>query len=423
MKKNYDNFTNIGSLLEALAEALNLLNPDVKQYHEQVAYIACVIAKEMGFDHSHILMSLYAATLHDVGDIVWDNPNNVSINIKMGSRLTAIRGSRMLQDLPGYSGISEIIRYCQDRWILISNLLDREGQVDNESIKVAAVVHLAIWISKQLNDDEPVLNQAAGICEKAEKWAGMEFMPEAVEALLRIKSNEYVWMNAMYNPAALKNYTGNIRVISLEETVRLTTLMSRIIDFRSPFTAMHSAGVAASARKLAEIAGMTDEECMMMEIAGNLHDVGKIKVPKSILEKPGRLTDEEFNVIKEHAYFTKLILEQIDGFDQIAAWAGNHHEKLNGRGYPFHYDASQLDLGSRIMAVADIFSAITEERPYRKPMSREMAMKIMHENVEFGAISEEIVQLLEDHYDEVDEVRDRLSKEAGKRYFDSLESA
>ncbi len=70
-----------------------------------------------------------------------------------------------------------------------------------------------------------------------------------------------------------------IRQVSLEETVKLTRFMSRIIDFRSAFTAMHSAGVAASARELARLAGMTDEECLMMEIAGNLHDVGKLAVP------------------------------------------------------------------------------------------------------------------------------------------------
>ena len=243
-----------------------------------------------------------------------------------------------------------------------------------------------------------------------------------MEALLRIKNKEYIWFEALYNPSAIKNFTFNIRGVSLEETVELTTLMSRIIDFRSPFTAMHSAGVAASARKLAELKGMTAEECMMMEIAGNLHDLGKIKIPKSILEKPDKLTDEEFNIVKEHAYFTKLILKDIDGFEKISAWAGNHHEKLNGRGYPFHYDESQLDLGSQIMAVADIFSAITENRPYRKGMDRGTAMKIMRENVKSGAISRDIVELLETHYDEVDKVRAHLSEEAGKRYFESLES-
>ena len=119
---------------------------------------------------------------------------------------------------------------------------------------------------------------------------------------------------------------------------------------------------------------------------------------------------------QETAY-TRLILMDIEGFEEIADWAGFHHEKLNGRGYPFHFDSGFLSLGSRIMTVADIFSAITEERPYRKPMSREQAMKVMWENVERGEICRDIVQLLEDNYDAVNDARKKKSQEAGARYF------
>ena len=183
---------------------------------------------------------------------------------------------------------------------------------------------------------------------------------------------------------------------------------------------MHSAGVAASAKALARLAGMSEEECMMMEIAGNLHDVGKLRVPNAILEKPGKLTEEEFNVVKEHPYYTRWILMNVDGFDKIADWAACHHEKLNGNGYPFHWNAEWLDPGARIMAVADIFSAITEVRPYRAGMDREQALKVMRENVQAGAICGKVVQMLETHYDEIDTARDLASREAGKRYFESL---
>ena len=91
---------------------------------------------------------------------------------------------------------------------------------------------------------------------------------------------------------------------------------------------------------------MSEDECMMMEIAGNLHDVGKLRVPNAILEKPGKLTEEEFNVVKEHPYYTRWILMNVDGFDKIADWAACHHEKLNGNGYPFHWNAEWLDPGA-----------------------------------------------------------------------------
>jgi HD-GYP domain-containing protein (c-di-GMP phosphodiesterase class II) len=207
--------------------------------------------------------------------------------------------------------------------------------------------------------------------------------------------------------------------VTLTQTIDVTRLMSRLIDFRSPFTAMHSAGVAASARELATLYGMSEENCLKMEIAGNLHDVGKLRVPNEILEKPGKLTDREFRIIKEHPYYTRLILMNLRGLEDIIAWASYHHEKLNGSGYPFHFAEDRLDIGSQIMAVADIFSAIAEDRPYRKPMSREQAMKVLWENVEKGAISGEIVALLDKNYDRVDTARMRKSRQEGKRYYEA----
>ncbi len=110
----------------------------------------------------------------------------------------------------------------------------------------------------------------------------------------------------------------------------------------------------------------------------------------------------------------------VDGFERIADWAGFHHEKLNGNGYPFHFGAEQLDLGARIMAVADIFSAITEVRPYRAGMTREQAMAVLKGNVDAGAICGRVVELLEAHYDKIDGAREKESRISGQRYFESL---
>ena len=158
----------------------------------------------------------------------------------------------------------------------------------------------------------------------------------------------------------------------------------------------------------------------MMRIAGLLHDIGKLKVPRAILEKPGKLTEEEFNIVKEHPYYTRLNMMNLEGFEKIANWAAFHHEKLNGKGYPFHLDASSLDTGARIMAVADIFSAITEVRPYRAGMNREQAMAVLQGNVRDGGIDGDLVALLSDHFDEIDALRETAARSEGKRYYQSL---
>ena len=121
--------------------------------------------------------------------------------------------------------------------------------------------------------------------------------------------------------------------------------------------------MAAAAKLISQLHGFTRNEVKLMEIAGNLHDIGKMAVPNRILEKPGKLDDDEMAVMKAHTYNSYEVINSIDGMQQIAEWAAFHHEKLDGSGYPFHRDRDSLNLGARIMSVADVFTALTEERP------------------------------------------------------------
>lgn len=413
-------FTNARALLESLASAMNLINADVEDHHQQVAYLCFFIAKAMGLSQDRVELCIYAALLHDLGSIIMERPQSVA-EVERDAERIALIGADMLGDLPGFEDIATIILHCQDPWETVSRCCESCCDRELGLAKISGIIYLADKVSAMLNPAQPVLNQVKRIRQMVKNCRGTLFCPVAVEAFLEVSEKEFVWLDIMANPGFLLFFTGNIRGFSMKETLGLTRLMSRIIDFRSSFTAMHSAGVAASARELARLAGMSPEDCQMMEIAGNLHDVGKLKVPRAILEKPGKLTEEEFNIVKEHPYYTRLILMNVAGFDKIANWAGFHHEKLNGKGYPFHYTAGQLDTGARIMAIADIFSAVTEHRPYRAGMSREETLKVMEENVKVGATCGDLTALLAEHYEEIDRVRDEASREAGKRYFDSIQ--
>ena len=422
MTENEKGFTNARSLLGGLAEAMNLINHEVEAHHQQTAYLTYMIASSAGFDRRGLELAVYASLLHDVGAVMYEQQESVA-EIEREALEVSRTGASMLRGIPVLEDAAEIIERCQLSWSSLQRMHEN-NECDCEEAELcmhtASIVHLADAVSLMAKPDIPILDQVKGICDIVRSMKGTEFSEKAVEAFLGISGLEFVWFDLMYRPSLLMIFAGEIKQVSLDMTVQLTALMSRIIDFRSSFTAMHSAGVAASAEKLATLAGMSEDEVKMMRIAGYLHDAGKLRVPRAILEKPGKLTDAEFNIIKEHPYFTRLILMNIDGFGKIADWAGFHHEKLSGRGYPFHFGAEQLDTGSRIMAVADIFSAITEVRPYRAGMPREKALAVLGENVKNESISGDIVSLLEENYDEVDYARDTESRAAGKRYFDSL---
>jgi len=153
-----------------------------------------------------------------------------------------------------------------------------------------------------------------------------------------------------------------------------------------------------------------------MRIAGYLHDLGKLAVPAEILESPSKLGEDDFRMIKHHSFYTCRILETINELDVINKWASFHHERLEGGGYPFHYGDKELSLGSRIMSVADVFTAITEDRPYRKGMKKEEALQVLQQMVETSKLDSDIVSTLKLHYNEINSVQMIAQSQASREY-------
>ena len=143
-----------------------------------------------------------------------------------------------------------------------------------------------------------------------------------------------------------------------ETCKNIADFFAQIVDYKSSFTSRHSIGVAEKAAAFAAYNGYDSTQVQKMYLAGALHDIGKMAIDNDILEKPDKLTDEEFSKMKNHAGYTYLILSNINDFEDIRDWAAFHHEKLNGKGYPFGKTAAELNEPERIMACIDILSLI-----------------------------------------------------------------
>lgn len=183
--------------------------------------------------------------------------------------------------------------------------------------------------------------------------------------------------------------------LTFSQVQALADFFAHIVDYKSPFTSTHSIGVASDAQKLSLFMGFDEETAEKMYLAGALHDIGKVAVGNEILEKPGRLTTEEFSVMKHHAAYSYAILSEVEDFEEIRDWAALHHERLDGTGYPFGKTAKELNTQERIMACVDIYQALTESRPYKAGMSHERACEILREMAEKGWIDTEIVSQIE----------------------------
>lgn len=408
-------FTTKRDIISAFANTMNLVNPELQDHHEKVSYLAYRLAEALDMDEKHRMMAFAGGLLHDIGGVM--KQGNISLSdLEMNAGQVAAVGASLLNTFPLTSPFAGIVRESQTPWQRLKSI-HTDLKVTHQ---IGQIVHLADAVSLLLNDESPVLNQIGQVRQVIRYGVESEFSTEVLAAFERLCSLEAVWMDIIYRPQFFLDLITDNRWISLDETVILTEFMSKIIDFRSPFTAMHSAGVATTAVALAELVGMSEDECKMMRIAGYLHDLGKLKIPNEILDKPGKLTDEEFNIMKEHAYYTWILLKDVGGFEQISAWAAFHHEKLNGNGYPFHLNERELSLGSRIMTVADIFSALTEERPYRKSMEKDRVAAILSEDAQGRLLSGSVADLLLEHYDEINERRAAESKAASKKYQEIL---
>ena len=162
---------------------------------------------------------------------------------------------------------------------------------------------------------------------------------------------------------------------------RIAEAFARVIDAKSPFTARHSERVAEIADGIAGVLGFDEDERRVLRRAGLLHDIGKLAVSNRVLDKPGKLTDDEFAAIKTHPVFSLQILERAPCFASLADLAANHHEKLDGTGYPRGLRGKDLDMPMRVLAVADIYEALTADRPYRGPLPAHEALAIIDRDV------------------------------------------
>jgi putative nucleotidyltransferase with HDIG domain len=153
------------------------------------------------------------------------------------------------------------------------------------------------------------------------------------------------------------------------------------LEARDEYTKGHTHRVSKYALMLGKYMGLTTYELDKLEIAANLHDIGKIGVKDDILLKPGQLSDEEYAKIQEHAVIGAEILRPLNSLQDVVPLILFHHERWDGQGYPSMISGKKIPLGARIIAVADTFDAITSDRPYRKALSEEKALKIIEENI------------------------------------------
>lgn len=218
----------------------------------------------------------------------------------------------------------------------------------------------------------------------AQKRSGRWFDPDLVKAAASLAKSGALWAGLEHSDAvehALALEPEERRMAATDETVEnICNAFAEIVDAKSPFTYRHSNGVADAAVAIAQQLSLSAQDTTFLRRAALLHDVGKLSVSNSILEKPGALDPAEWEIVKKHPFYTYEILRRIPGFEELSEVAAAHHEKLDGSGYFRHWGADQLSLPARILVVSDIYDALSAERPYRSAMPLEKVFDIMQKD-------------------------------------------
>ena len=262
----------------------------------------------------------------------------------------------------------------------------------------AQLIHLGDLIDTHFNLLDPSEDNLNAILYYVRSNTGTLFSREVTDAFYGgVKKKQM----KIFHPSNIDGFLrGTVRKhadeYSPKEVENLATLIARIIDFKSHYTCKHSLGVAQKALKMAMHFNYPEDKAIRYYLAGALHDVGKLMIHNDILKKPGKLTDEEYLVMKSHAHYTYEILRNLKGMQDITAWASHHHEKLNGQGYPFGLSEKDLSQEERTMTCVDIYQALTEERPYKTGFPHNQTMQMLYEMARRGEIDETIVDAV--HY-------------------------
>ncbi len=286
------------------------------------------------------------------------------------------RGAQIVLRLAFPPEAAEAVRSLDEHW-------NGKGQPDGlagedipEMARIAALAQAAEVFF--------VCDGLAGARTMVERRSGTWFEPRLAEAFLAIGDDDPLWAGLLADEVDLHGVAAGPDVTLDADDARIDEValaFADVIDAKSEWTAQHSVSVARHSVAIGGQFGFTAERLRDLRRMGLLHDIGKLAIPNTVLDKPGRLTDDEFAVIKRHPGHTAEILSRVAMFAPLADIAASHHERLDGGGYHRGIAIGDLPLDARILAVADVYDALSSARPYRAEMPAGEALAIMRAGV------------------------------------------
>ena len=411
----------LSEVISALSYALDVTEGQPMGHAVRSCAIGMRIGEEIGLDDSTRSSLFYALLLKDAGC----SSNAAKLSALFGADDFELKRARKLTNhLRPFEALKYTVRYARTRRLAAIVRSGAEGARDMTELRcergaeIARMIELTESTAEAIKtldehwdghgypyglagDAIPLLGRIVCLAQTVEVFfavagpravfdvaadrRGTWFDPELVDALRATRRDRGFWSSlGGHEPHAVIGAfepADRIQHADGERLDRVAEAFALIIDAKSPYTGTHSVGVARIAVSVADVLGYGPRELRDLRRAALLHDIGKLGVSNMILDKPGKLDDEEWVQMRRHPELTVRILERVSAFRDLAATAGAHHERLDGRGYHLGLRAEQLNRDARVLAVADVCEALTAKRPYRDAMEPDQVRAIMRGDV------------------------------------------
>lgn len=385
---------NLHEAIYSLSDALDLVGVTHIHHGKHVAYMAAECGKKLRWSAQRMDDLFQAAMLHDCGvskttihrrlaQFEWEKEND---HCKIGAEL--------LNTCPLMANLAPVVRYHHTHWSELKEM-DLPLEVKLSANCIYMVDRVDVLALGFLVDQSNLLLGSESIRKKILDKSGDWFCPELVDAFMEVSRSEAFWLSLEnehvhgYLSSWLSATT--MQEMDFQNLRSIVQIFSHVVDAKSAFTKEHSDGVARLSRVIGEQFALSERTCDMLELAGLLHDIGKLRQPDELLNNPGKLTSDQAAQMHRHSFDTYSIIKNIHGLEEISIWAAQHHERVDGTGYPYHLGEGSVSLEARIVAVADVFQALAQDRPYRDALPPDEIMKILNEMVEDGKLDRTVV--------------------------------
>ena len=388
---------NITNVLKTVNSAYERFDKDACLHSLQVAYLTLKICKNLDIDEDTKNSLVIAAYFHDFSAEKTNMCDSLD-KYEKGNEVKehCILGYLLFKFLLPKSDICKFILYHHNTYDVDYIINNIENPLESNIIKLADDISIYNIFNEQasVNDVIDFLNERSYMYNS--NYLNRFLYTNAKMAIENVLNESY--KENFWKEVDLLNY----KVITIEDII---VCLAFIIDCKCDITNFHSLSVSNTSCMLGKYFNLSENEYYNLKIGSLLHDIGKIAIPNEILKKEGPLTKAEFEIMKQHAVYTYEILSNLK-HEHILNIASNHHEKLNGKGYP--RGLSDLTLSEKIVAVADIFVALIQKRSYKDGFSKDKVIEILSNCANKGEIDGEVVKKVIENYDYLEKMNNQL---------------